>query len=99
MHIMPYRRRNNTIEGVLVTFFDISTMLANEAHQRTLVEELNHRVRNMLSVVGAIASQMLARQADPAKFVEAFLGRLTALGKSYTVVSLKQWHRSGWQRS
>jgi two-component system CheB/CheR fusion protein len=92
MRIVPYRGRNNIVDGVLVTFVDVTKILAAEAHQRTLVEELNHRVRNMLTVVGAIATQTLARQPDPARFVESFLGRISALGKSYALVARKQWN-------
>jgi two-component system CheB/CheR fusion protein len=91
MRIVPYRGRDNMVDGVLVTFVDITRILAAEAHQRTLVEELNHRVRNMLTVVGAIATQTLAREPDPARFVEAFLGRISSLGKSYALVAHKQW--------
>jgi two-component system CheB/CheR fusion protein len=46
----------------------------------------------MLTVVGAIATQTLARQPDPARFVESFLGRISALGKSYALVARKQWN-------
>ncbi len=35
-------------------------MAKAEAHQRTLIEELNHRVKNMLTVVNAMARQTLA---------------------------------------
>src|SRR5262249_40950047 len=47
MRILPYRDRHNVIEGVIVTFFDISKMVEAERRQRTLIEELNHRIRNM----------------------------------------------------
>jgi two-component system CheB/CheR fusion protein len=97
MRVVPYRGQNNIVDGVLVTFTDVTRLAAAEAHHRTLVEELNHRVRNMLTVVSAIATQTLARQPDPASFVDAFLGRINALGKSYALVSLKKWQPVGLQ--
>jgi two-component system, chemotaxis family, CheB/CheR fusion protein len=91
MRILPYRGRNNIIEGVLVTFVNVTNIVEAEAHQRTLVEELNHRVRNMLTVVGAIANQTLARSESPANFAKTFLGRLHSMGKSYALVSRENW--------
>jgi two-component system, chemotaxis family, CheB/CheR fusion protein len=91
MQILPYRGRNNVIDGVLVTFVNVTNLVAAEEHQRTLVEELNHRVRNMLTVVGAIANQTLARSDTTGDFAEAFLGRLHSMGKSYALVSRENW--------
>jgi two-component system CheB/CheR fusion protein len=91
MRILPYRTRLNVIDGVLVTFFDITRMVEAEAHQRMLVEELNHRVRNMLTVVGAITKQTLAKSASPEDFTEALQGRIQALAKSYGLLSREQW--------
>jgi two-component system CheB/CheR fusion protein len=91
MRILPYRGRANLIEGVVVTFFDITKLVEAEARQRTLVEELNHRVRNMLTVVAAIAHQTLARSGSPEQFTKAFLGRIQALAASYSLLSREQW--------
>jgi two-component system, chemotaxis family, CheB/CheR fusion protein len=91
MRILPYRGRNNLIDGVLVTFVNVTTIVKAEEQQRTMVEELNHRVRNMLTVVGAIANQTMAKTDSPKHFAEAFLGRLQAMGKSYALVSRESW--------
>nr|WP_255467927.1 CheR family methyltransferase [Reyranella sp. CPCC 100927] len=91
MRILPYRATNNVVEGVLVSFVDVTGLVDAEAHQRVLVEELNHRVRNMLTVVGTIASQTLARSPSPERFTESFMGRINSLAKSYSLVSNKRW--------
>ena len=91
MRVLPYRGRQNVIEGVVVTFFDITKLVEAEARQRTMVEELNHRVRNMLTVVAAIANQTLAKSASPEQFAEAFLGRIQSLAMSYGLLSRDQW--------
>ncbi len=91
MRILPYRGRNNLIDGVLVTFVDVTNMVDAEERQQTMVEELNHRVRNVLTGVGAIANQTLANIDSPKHFAEAFLGRLKAMGKSYALVSRENW--------
>jgi two-component system CheB/CheR fusion protein len=91
MRILPYRARGNVIDGVLVTFPEVTRLVESEAHQRVLIEELNHRVRNMLTVVSAIASQTLAKCASPEDFTRSFQGRIQSLAKSYTLLSRDQW--------
>jgi two-component system CheB/CheR fusion protein len=91
MRILPYRGRNNVIDGVLVTFVDVTNIVKAEAQQRSMIEELNHRVRNMLTIVGAIASQTLARSETPEDFSATFLGRVQAMGKTYALVSRESW--------
>ena len=91
MRLLPYRGGRDAIEGVLVTFIDVSTVVQAEAHLRTLVEELNHRVRNMLTVVGAVATQTLARTPNPAHFAETFLGRIQSMAHAYGLVAGQAW--------
>src|SRR5262249_14287940 len=56
-----------------------------------LVEELNHRVRNMLAVVNAVAAQTLRQSRSPESFVESFTGRIRAMGAAYSLVSNQNW--------
>src|SRR5262249_38794361 len=88
---LPYRGRHNVIDGVIVTFFEVTKMVEAEAQQRTLVEELNHRVRNMLTVVGAITQQTLGRASSLEEFGASLLGRIQSLAKSYGLLSREQW--------
>ena len=62
-----------------------------EAHQRTLIEELNHRVKNMLTVVNAMARQTLASSPAPEDFTEKFVRRIDALGRTHSLLSREQW--------
>ena len=48
-----------------------------------MVDELNHRVRNMLMVVNAIAQQTLTQARTPEEFSQSFAGRIQALGAAY----------------
>ena len=49
------------MDGALVTFVDVTQIVQAEQHQRLLVDELNHRVKNMLTVVISLATQTLRR--------------------------------------
>src|SRR5262249_19227715 len=91
MRILPYRSRNNVIEGVVLTFFDVTKMSEAESRQRTLVNELNHRVRNMLSVVSAMAQQTMSRSDTAKDFMDAFTARIHAMAATYSLVSDQNW--------
>ena len=66
-------------------------MAKAEAHQRTLIEELNHRVKNMLTVVNAMARQTLASSPSPEDFTDNFIRRIDALGRTHSLLSREQW--------
>lgn len=73
----PYRDTDHRTEGVVVTFVDITGLTRAEARQQVLISELQHRTRNLLTVVQSIAMQSFRK--DPA--LEAFTTRLAALGR------------------
>jgi two-component sensor histidine kinase len=62
-----------------------------EAHQCMLIEELNHRVKNMLTVVNAMARQTLASTPTPEDFTDKFVRRIDALGRTHSLLSREQW--------
>jgi two-component system CheB/CheR fusion protein len=51
MRILPYRNGDDVVDGVLVTFLNVTSVIEAEEQQRLLVAELNHRVKNMLTVI------------------------------------------------
>jgi two-component system CheB/CheR fusion protein len=91
MRLLPYRGNDRAIEGVIVTFVDVTRIVEAEARQRTMVEELNHRVRNILTVVDALARQTLTQTGSPEEFAAAFSGRVRAMGAAYGLVSRESW--------
>lgn len=60
MIIRPYRTARNVIEGVVVTFVDISERKRAEQRQLLLTGELQHRTKNLLSVMQSVVRQSLA---------------------------------------
>jgi two-component sensor histidine kinase len=59
--------------------------------QRLLLNELNHRVKNTLAVVQAMAQGTLARTPDPKEFAKSFGGRVQALARVHTLLSETSW--------
>ena len=70
-----------------------SAIARGEALHVLLVEELNHRVKNTLAVLQAIASQTF-RSASKAER-DAFDGRLGALARAHDLLSQEKWTGAG----
>jgi two-component system CheB/CheR fusion protein len=83
VRIRPYRNVDQRTEGVVVAFVDITVVTRVEARQRVLITELQHRTRNLLTIVQSISSQTLGRH----EAVEAFSARLAALGRVQSLIS------------
>lgn len=60
-----------------------------ERQQNLLLDELNHRVKNTLATVQALAIQTLKGQDIPAR--DAFIGRLFALSSQHDLLTLGNW--------
>jgi two-component sensor histidine kinase len=60
-----------------------------------LIEELNHRVKNLLMVVQTIARQSFRTAATPEAALDAFLGRVVALAKAHDLLLSSDLHAVG----
>jgi PAS domain S-box-containing protein len=66
----------------------------NEERMELLIDELNHRVRNTLAIVNAIATQTLKHTRSIQEFQAAFGGRIMALAKTHTLLATSKWSAS-----
>jgi PAS domain S-box-containing protein len=82
-------------EGRLVSInlqiLDVTDRKRGEETQRLLIGELNHRVKNTLASVQAIAQQTLRYSAGPSDFAPTFLGRIQALANAHSLLSSATW--------
>ncbi len=62
-----------------------------DAHQRTLLHELDHRVKNTLAIIQSLVTQSVRGSASPEHFREAIIGRVMALARSHEVLSAANW--------
>lgn len=77
--ISPLRDETGRIVGASKVARDITARKQSESLQRLLFHELNHRVKNMLATIQALASQSLRRTPNPATFAASLGGRIRAL--------------------
>ena len=77
--------------GVAITLSDITERKSADARQRLLVNELNHRVKNSLATVQAIAAQSLRGPEVPTAARERFIARLLALARANDVLVAETW--------
>lgn len=77
--------------GVFVEGADVTDRVLAEEQQRLLVDELNHRVKNTLATVQAVAAQTLRATPDPTAFNQAFEARLMALSATHELLTATSW--------
>ena len=89
----PSLLRNSAgeVTGAVNMLIDISDRKRAELHQKTLVDELNHRVKNMLATVQSLATQTIRSAGVGREVLRSFDGRLFALGRVHDLLTLGQW--------
>lgn len=80
-------------EGVSLSaqILNVTERRKAEKTQRLLIGELNHRVKNTLATVQAMASQTLKHTTSPKDFARTFTGRIHALSKAHSMLSDATW--------
>ena len=76
--------------GNLLTLADADLKRKDE-HQRTLLHELDHRVKNTLAIIQSLVTQSVRGSASPEHFRDAIIGRVMALARSHEVLSAANW--------
>jgi PAS domain S-box-containing protein len=70
---------------------DITEAKVSQEQQEILINELNHRVKNTLATVQAIAAQSLRSERDAGEARQAFESRLFALSRAHDVLTQESW--------
>jgi two-component system, chemotaxis family, CheB/CheR fusion protein len=95
MTAMPIRDANAAIVAVVMTARDISERKRAEAHSMLLVNELSHRVKNVLASVQSLALETLRAEPTIDAFREVFLARLRALSTTHELLVDSEWRDAG----
>jgi PAS domain S-box-containing protein len=84
------KRRAASVVGIVA---DVTERNEREEREHLLMREVNHRAKNMLSVVDAIAHQTATR--NPEHFVERFSERIQALSANQDLLVRNEWNGVG----
>ncbi|MBR0553657.1 HWE histidine kinase domain-containing protein [Stakelama marina] len=94
----PSERR--VAEMLRASLIEVVLRLSDEARderrraserQELLIAELNHRVRNILSLIRGLVRQSRHADADPAAYVALLEGRIEALARAHDQITRDNW--------
>lgn len=91
MSATPLFDDTGKVRGGIAAMLDITERRAAEAHQQILLHELQHRVKNIITTIGALASRMIDDSHSLEDFSSAFLGRLRAMAATHELLSRGNW--------
>ena len=83
LRVTPYQNTRGVLDGAAVSFVDVTGLTRAEVRLRMLVAELQHRTRNLLGVVQAIARQTIGKGGS----LDAYKDRLSALSRVQGLIS------------
>ena len=84
------RKNDGTVDYFISVVEDISKRKRAEKQNRLLLREVNHRAKNLLAVVQAVARQT-AGDNDPKVFAERFAARLFGLAACQDLLVRSDW--------
>ena len=90
----PLFDESGRVRGCVAVFVDITERKQSERQKSLLIDELNHRVKNTLSIVQSIANQTLRLTPKPETFTAAFTSRLAALARTHALLTQSSWEGS-----
>ena len=70
---------------------DITERRLNEQRQKLMMLELDHRVKNNLVAVLALAEQTLEQAGSMDEFAEKFAGRIQSLSRAHEALAKSKW--------
>lgn len=70
---------------------DVTEQHAAEDQRRTLMAELDHRVKNVLAAVQALAQQTAKRTTSLESFLTTFAGRLKSMASANELLTAARW--------
>jgi PAS domain S-box-containing protein len=92
--ISPVRDGAGRVVGASTIARDVTERKRAEDMQRLLLGELNHRVKNTLAIIQAIARQSLRLEPSPSAFVASFTGRVQALARAHDILIRGEMQRA-----
>jgi two-component sensor histidine kinase len=93
--INPVRNESGDVVQHFASLVDLSKHKHAQVQATTLIEELNHRVKNTLSTVQSIVWQAFRNSSDAEVIREGIEDRLFALSRSHDLLARENWESAG----
>ncbi len=74
---------------------DITPRKLAEEQRETLVAELDHRIKNVLSAVQSMAAQSARKATSLEGFIKTFSGRLKSMASAHQLLTATRWRGAG----
>nr|WP_277996008.1 MULTISPECIES: HWE histidine kinase domain-containing protein [unclassified Rhizobium] len=87
----PIKNDDGDVTHIFVQGSDVTLRVRAENHQRLLVNELNHRVKNTLASVQSIATQTLRGANSVEEASGAISARILALSAAHNILTNENW--------
>jgi two-component sensor histidine kinase len=87
----PLHDSAGNLIGAVNMLVDITERKRAETQQKTLINELNHRVKNTLATVQSLAAQTMSEPGVSRHLRQAFEGRLLALSRVHDQLTRAHW--------
>jgi PAS domain S-box-containing protein len=87
----PLYDGHGNLIGAINMLVDITERKQAENRQKTLIDELNHRVKNTLATVQSLAMQTARHADDLADFSKRFEKRLLGLARAHDLLTKRNW--------
>lgn len=85
----PLRDRQNNVIGVVGVATDVTEQREAQLREQLLARELDHRAKNMLTVVQSVVA--LTRATGVEDFKHAVTGRIQAMGHAHSMLAASRW--------
>jgi PAS domain S-box-containing protein len=95
--LLPVRNQSGSVYRLIVLNQDITERKAYEQQLRLLMREVNHRTKNLLSVVQAVVHNT-AGEDDPKQFEERLRERISALAANHDLLVNSEWRGVGMEK-
>jgi PAS domain S-box-containing protein len=78
--------RDGTRQGAVCTFVDITERRRAQEQQNLLLQELNHRIKNLFAITSGMISLRARSATTPKEYAASLMGRLDALALAHDMI-------------
>ena len=86
LELFAFRFEDRSVLKVGVIFLDVSQRKLHEEKQELLLKEMDHRVKNLFAIVGAMVTLSAKSANTPKELAQTVQGRLSALASAHQLI-------------